>query len=280
MKIAILLAEKCIVFSKKMQRKNIQSFAASTAFFMILSFIPLLVMLSSLLPYTNVTEEDLVYAALDISPAFADDILETLIREAFQGSNAIFSVSAVVTIWAGALGMLALIRGLNVIYDVDERRNYFHLRLVAAVYTVIMTLMVLFMLMIMVFGNLVKSIIIKAYPSLENLITFLIHFKFLLIIGVAIIIFALIYTFVTSAKLKLFGQLPGAVFSAVVWYLFSWFFAIYVDNTNHYTVYGSLSTPVVMMFWLYTCIYIFLIGAFINRFLMGIKKDPAGGKTE
>nr|WP_297705960.1 YhjD/YihY/BrkB family envelope integrity protein [uncultured Butyrivibrio sp.] len=35
---------------------------------------------------------------------------------------------------------------------------------------------------------------------------------------------------------------------------------------NSYSIYGSLATPVVMMFWLYFCIYIFLIGAFINRF--------------
>lgn len=47
-------------FSTKMQKKNIQAFAASTAFFLILSLIPLLIMLSSLLPYTKLTEADLL----------------------------------------------------------------------------------------------------------------------------------------------------------------------------------------------------------------------------
>jgi membrane protein len=61
-------------------------------------------------------------------------------------------------------------------------------------------------------------------------------------------------------------QLPGAVFSAVVWYIFSWIFSLYVNRSGSSSVYGSIATPVFMMIWLYSCIYIFLIGAFINRF--------------
>ena len=41
---------------------------------------------------------------------------------------------------------------------------------------------------------------------------------------------------------------------------------MYVDMTDNYSLYGSLATPVIMMFWLYSCMYIFFIGAFINRF--------------
>ena len=74
------------------------------------------------------------------------------------------------------------------------------------------------------------------------------------------------YTYIPSARLRYVYQLPGAVFSAVVWYAFSWIFSMYVNSTDSYSLYGSLATPVIMMFWLYFCIYIFLIGAFINKF--------------
>lgn len=253
-------------FALRMQKKNIAAYAGSTAFFLILSLIPLLVTLSSFLPYTTVTEADLVEVVVDLTPDFADDIMTMLISEAYEKSVTIFSISAIVTLWAGALGMLALIRGLNVIYDVDERRNYFYLRFIAALYTIAMIVIVLLMLMLMVFGKLIKSVILRTYPALWRAVAFFVNFKFILVIAVATLAFALIYTYIPSAKMKFIYQLPGAVFSAIVWYVFSWLFSVYVNNTDSYSIYGSLATPAIMMFWLYTCIYIFLIGAFINRF--------------
>lgn len=254
-------------FTNRMQKKNMAAFAGSTAFFFILSLIPLLILLSSIIPYTSLTETDLLRVMKELTPDFADDIIARLIGEAYQESVAVFSISALVTIWSGALGMLALIRGLNIIYDVDERRNYFYLRFIAALYTLAMIAILLIMLAIMVFGEFVKQLIQNVYPHVWKFASFFVSFKFLVVIVIATLLFALIYTFVPSAKMKYIYQLPGAVFSAVVWYVFSWLFSVYVGTTNAYSsIYGSLATPVIMMFWLYFCIYIFLIGAFINRF--------------
>ena len=253
-------------FATRMQKKNIAAFAGSCAFFFILSLIPLLIMMSSFLPYTNLTEVDLVRIFAEITPDFADSLIAGLVDEAYDASIAVFSISALVTIWSGALGMLALIRGLNAIYDVDERRNYFYLRFIAAIYTLFMIVIVLIMLVLMVFGDIVRHVIISAFPRIWSVVSFFVNFRFVVVIGVAMVLFAFIYTYVPSVKMRFVYQLPGAVFSAIVWYVFSWIFSIYVQETDNYSVYGSLATPVIVMFWLYFCIYIFLIGAFINRF--------------
>ena len=266
MNVKAALVSMAMDFANKMQKKNIAAFASSTAFFLILSFIPLLLLITSILPYTAVTEADLIEAILETTPDFANDIMIRLVDETYMQSPAILSFSAIITIWAGSLGMLALIRGLNCIYDVDERRNYFYLRLIASAYTVVMIIIMLLMLVLMVFGNLIKAFLINMYSPLSYAITFLMNFRFVLIIGIALFMFALIYTYVPSAYMKFIYQLPGAVFSAVVWYVFSWIFSVYVDSTDNYSLYGSLATPVIMMFWLYSCMYIFFIGAFINRF--------------
>ena len=249
-----------------MQKKNIQAFAASTAFFLILSLIPLLIMLSSLLPYTKLTEADLLRVLTDITPDFGDDIISSLVREAYDETVAVFSISALVTLWSGALGMLALIRGLNCIYDANERRNYFYLRFIAVLYTIAMFIIVLVMLALMVFGEQMRSIFLKTIPNMSGFVDFLVHFKFIVVIGIAAFFFAMIYTYVPSAKMKFLFQLPGAFLSAIAWYAFSWVFSIYVNLTGANSIYGSLATPVFMMFWIYICIYIFLIGAFLNRF--------------
>lgn len=253
-------------FSRNMQKKNIVSYASSTAFFLIVSLIPLLIMITSVLPYTPITEADMVRAFTKITPSFTDETIISFINEAYGRSDAVFSISALVTLWTGSLGMLALMRGLNCIYDVEELRNVIYLRILAAFYTVAMIAIVLMMLLLMVFGNRIEAFIIGYYPPIGVIVSFLLGFRFILIIGIAIFLFALMYTYIPSARLRYVYQLPGAVFSAIVWYAFSWIFSMYVNSTDSYSLYGSLATPVIMMFWLYFCIYIFLIGAFINKF--------------
>ena len=46
-------------FGKQMTIKNISSFAASTAFFLFISLIPILYLVCSILPYVNITQETL-----------------------------------------------------------------------------------------------------------------------------------------------------------------------------------------------------------------------------
>ena len=251
-------------FSVRMSKKNIDSFASSTAFFLILSLIPLLALLTSLLPYTPLTEGDLMRILDGITPDFANDTIEKLIGEVYENSFAAISISAIVTLWSGSLGMLSLIKGLNIIYEVKELRNYFYLRFIASLYTLAMSIILLMMLVLTVFGSFLQNFIIRAYPPLEYIVSFLMHFRFIFVIGVAFVLFVLMYTYIPSVKLKLVYQVPGAIFSAVVWYAFSWIFSFYVKRTNHYSIYGSLATPVILMFWLYICVYIFLIGAFLN----------------
>ena len=45
--------------------------------------------------------------------------------------------------------------------------------------------------------------------------------------------------------------MPGALAAAVGWYLFSFGFSIYVQYGNAYSMYGSLTTLILFMFWLY-----------------------------
>ena len=51
-----------------MGKKNISAFAASTAFFLFLSLIPMLMLLCALIPYTPLTEANLMTVVTAIAP--------------------------------------------------------------------------------------------------------------------------------------------------------------------------------------------------------------------
>ena len=64
---------------------------------------------------------------------------------------------------------------------------------------------------------------------------------------------------------KFASQLPGAVVVAVAWYLFSLGFHSYVDHVVLFSLYDSLATVVLFLFWLYWLFNILFFGAFVNR---------------
>ena len=69
-------------------------------------------------------------------------------------------------------------------------------------------------------------------------------------------------------EIKIKRQFPGALFSAVGWTGFSFFFSLYFKYSSRLSeIYGSLTTIVCVMLWLYVCMYIFLMGAEINLYV-------------
>ena len=253
-------------FGKHMSRRNISAFAASTAFFLFLSLIPALMLLGATLPYTPLTEANLMSAAREISPDAMDSLLINIIGDVYDKSIGIVSVTAIVTLWTAGKGVLALMRGLNAINDVEENRNYFLLRMVACLYTVLLLVAVLLSLLIMVFGKSIVGIIVEFIPQTSYLFELMIHFRTLFVWAVLTVVIALMYAYVPGARTGFKLQLPGAVFAAVAWSVMTWAFSIYIDEFNGFGMYGSLTTIIILMLWMYAAMYIILAGAYMNRY--------------
>ncbi len=223
-------------------------------------------LLCAILPYTPLTEANLMSAAREISPDAMDSLLINIIGDVYDKSIGIVSVTAIVTLWTAGKGVLALMRGLNAINDVEENRNYFLLRMVACLYTVLLLVAVLLSLLIMVFGKSIVGIIVEFIPQTSYLFELMIHFRTLFVWAVLTVVIALMYAYVPGARTGFKLQLPGAVFAAVAWSVMTWAFSIYIDEFNGFGMYGSLTTIIILMLWMYAAMYIILAGAYMNRY--------------
>lgn len=253
-------------FSTHMRKQNISAYAASIAFFFFLSVVPMLILICTILPFTPLTQENLVSAVTDLTPDMLDPLAISLISDVYNRSAGILSVAAIATVWSAGKGVMALMQGLNVVNGVEDTRNYFFIRLIASFYTVVMLVVVILSLFFMVFGNQLVTLALHRIPRLEALVSFIMNFRFIFVWAILTLLFAAIYAYVPDRKLKFREQLFGAVFSAVVWSVFSWGFSIYVTYGNTYGIYGSLSIIIIVLLWLYFCMYITMIGAYLNRF--------------
>lgn len=267
-------------FSDKMKKRNIATYAASTAFFFFLSLVPMLIMICTVLPYTPITKENLIDLVTGVTPEAVDSLVTGVIEEVYQKSTGAMSIALIATIWSACKGVLALMRGLNAINEVEEERNYFSIRLIACFYTIVMLVVLILFLFVMVFGNQLVNLMLYRVPQLRYLVSLYMEFRFIVAWVFLTPLFAAIYAYVPDKKLRFKEQIPGASFTAVVWSVFSWGFSLYVSRSQAYSIYGSMSIIVIVMIWMYLGMYIIMIGAYlnqyfepVNRVLMGTNKD-------
>ena len=140
-------------FISNMNKKNIGAYAASTAFFSFISTIPALVLVCYILPYTPLTEGDLLAAIQEIMPDMVLPMISEVISEIYREQTLAISISTILLIWTAGKGMMALMQGLNTINDEEEKRNYFVIRVVASLYTLGMIVAILVSLFLLVFGE-------------------------------------------------------------------------------------------------------------------------------
>ena len=253
-------------FLKQLKKDDVSIYASGTAFFFFLSLMPTLIIVCSLLPFTPLTEKNLLIAAVEIMPDFLDSITVLMIQQMYEQSARILPFAIIIMLWSSSKGMLGLMYGLNVVNEVSETRNYFVLRMEAVFYMIITVAALLLSLVLSVFGKSIVYVVYRQFPDIGVLLYLLMRFRFLFVWILLTAVFSITYTYVPNKKLKMNFQIPGAVFTAVGWSLFSFVFSVYVEKFNGMSTYGSLSTIIIMMFWLYCCMYILLIGANLNRY--------------
>ena len=123
------------------------------AYFTLLSTIPFLLFFGALLKYTPVSLDFLVKGVDLVLPDYVSVFLVSIIRETYDSSVGLISLSAIFAIWSAARGIQYLTEGLNKMYDLEETRNWLVLRFWASIYTFIMIFSLILMLVLLVFGR-------------------------------------------------------------------------------------------------------------------------------
>ncbi|HJA66614.1 ribonuclease BN [Lachnoclostridium sp. An169] len=250
------------------------AYAAQAAYFFVLSLIPIFLLLLTMVQFTPVTRDDVLNAVLQVFPDTVTPLIRSIVIQVYAQSGTIIPVTILVALWSAGKGVLSVTSGLNCIYDNTETRNYIYLRIRATIYTVIFLLAIMLSLVLSVFGNSISVMLYEHVPFLSKVVDFIIRIRTVVSLIVLTLFWDLVYKFLPDrshrAKTTLRRQLPGAVFTACGWLLISFVFSVYLDIfTGFSSMYGSLTTIVLVMLWLYGCMYIILLGGEVNAMLEG-----------
>ncbi|MDD2958134.1 MAG: YihY/virulence factor BrkB family protein [Lachnospiraceae bacterium] len=255
-------------FQKKIKYDRIDVYAAQASFYCIMSAVPVLMLLFTLLQYTPLSQENVMEVLSNILNAGMMETVNEVVENVYRGSVTLVSFAAVSLLWVAGKMMIGLTNGLNNIHKLSENRNYFLLRFRASFYTVLMVAALILAIMILVFGFRFQSFLSSIFPLLAKMEKLMIYLQTLIALCLITVIFNSLYVFLPNRKRRYFSQFPGAIFATLSWCTFSYFFNIYLSYAKNMSViYGGLVTLVVAMLWLYFCMYLWFLGAEINAYL-------------
>jgi membrane protein len=250
-----------------LQPMRIPLHSAYTAFFLILSLFPALLLLLGLLRYTDLTASDLIDLLKGFMPQSLLPTVSALVQSSYRhSSSAVVSLSVLAGLWSASRGMYGLLRGLGSVWGQENCKSYWRNRVISVVYTSAFLTMLVLTLVLHVFGNAILDYLWMTTQPILMAIMNLIDLRFLLLLTLQTALFSTMYALLTGQRRRIRHCIPGAILASLGWLTFSRLFSLYVSHFSNYAnIFGSVYALALGMLWLYFCICILFYGAAFNR---------------
>ncbi len=260
---------------KQFKEHNLSEYTAQCTYYMVLAFIPFLILIVTLLQYTGISKDTFIWIIQTIIPSTMSESAINLVQEVYSKSLGTISVSAVFLIWSARRGFLALSKGLHSAYE--TKNNYLKQQVKSIVTTIILVVLVILGLVLSVFGNTIVEVLRNRF-QIPSAFVNIFELTRIGVYGILFVVLVLMYRFIPGHKVKMKNHIPGALIATLGWYLCSFFFSMFIDMFKGFSIiYGSLTSITLAMMWVYFVMYIVLIGAEFNNFRIKQKQNTIKG---
>lgn len=253
-------------FMERVKEDHVSAYAAQAAFFLILSAFPFTILILTFTRFLPVTQSDFMLVIQELLPGEMEKWVMEILQELMDNSgNTLMSFSIIIALWSAARGILSISNGLNSVFRTEESRNYFLLRSIATLHTLIVAVALVILLVVFVFGNSLYQVVLNRFPFLNNIVTLILSVRVAVGFVLLFFMFIAMYKGLPNHKLSLKQATPGALFSALSWMIVSFGFSVYVNHFSNYSkIYGSLAGIAIAMVWVYMMMNLVLWGGELN----------------
>jgi membrane protein len=247
---------------------HVSMIAASVAFYGLLAMFPAIAAMISiwglLFDRQQIVQQiESVSGALPQDAAFiVNEQAQAVAGGASTGVTWAAIAGILLALYSASKGIKAMIEGLNIVYDEDEKRGFVKLTLVTLILTVgLITMMIVALGLIALAPALLGNLALG--EVFEIVLTYA---RWPLLLVVALIGLAILYRYAPSREVPQWQWVsPGAVIATVLWLIGSIAFSIYVRNFGSYNeTYGSIGAVVILLMWFWLSAFIVLLGAELN----------------
>lgn len=268
---------------------NGNQFAATfLAYYLILSFIPMVIFISQILGMVNESFDDILFQWLVYLPKSSAELLSSLLESMIGIRNTGLSVLAALSwLWLGSSGFEGLVKMINEVFGTKNPPNFILSRLLGLLAMLGFIVISAVLLLFNVFDDAIITFI-QTYTPLTSIFPHLmdgIHFTFKVIGHFAplifmLIMFTLFFKFIPittkNHSIYIKDAFFGAFATSIGIILLTLIYAYTQNNlakTNLY--YGSLGGILATLVWLLMVCQAIVYGAQISATIMDLRREKA-----
>lgn len=260
---------------KEFTKDQVTDLAAGLVYFSVLALFPALIAIVSLLGLFGQSQAvadglTQIVGTLAPDPGMAESIngfiTQFLENRSTSGASLGIILGLLGAVYSASKFVGAFSRAMNRIYEVDEGRPVWKLKLVQLLLTLGALVLVALALLILVVSGPVAQAIGDVVGLGSTAVTVWSIAKWPVLLAVVVVIVAVLYYATPNVQQPKFRWMSmGAVVAIVVWLLASVGFALYVANSSSYSAtYGALAGAVIFLLWLWITNIALLLGAEID----------------
>lgn len=251
-----------LYFSRRVSRS-----AAELAYFLVLTFFPILICVSAFVSKLNLDMNALLEEASYVLPQGVVVIFRDYLGyiDTHQ-SNAMLVAGVVMS----AVFASAAVRGLmNVMHEIYGRATFLGLRQLVAsfVFSILLLITIYLSITVVVTGNWFFRMLGQLL-NLDDLVAQADTWqwvKYLLLTALVFLFILLLYRFAAPLSHPRPPVIPGALLAAVALTVASMIFSAFMEHSTRYSlVYGSLTSVIILLVWLYLCGNVLIVGGLVN----------------
>src|SRR5215207_2062830 len=192
--------------------------------------------------------------------------LQRMIKQAEKqaGENLLF-FGVALALWSVSALASTLAEAFNAAYEVPETRRWWRVSSLSLAFGPVLALMVIVSVGLMLIGPQLVERIAELVGLDEVFVELWGWLRFPIALLLLAVVLSLVYRFGPNARQRFRPVVVGAALAVVLWAISSVGFSFYLANFADYGVtYGSLGAAVGLLFYLYLCASVVLLGAEVN----------------
>ncbi|MBV9265497.1 MAG: YihY/virulence factor BrkB family protein, partial [Acidobacteriaceae bacterium] len=169
-------------------------------------------------------------------------------------------------LWAALNGTWALVSGLNIAYEVEERRPWWKVGITIVGLTVALAFAGSVAFVLLFAGTAIEQRLFHQHLSFYAAAAGVRALEWAIVIGLLTFSFAVVYRFAPNLRdHRWMWSTPGAACALLLWIIATLCIRFYFEHVNNYALsYGHLNSAVMLMLWLYLTNGAILIGGEMN----------------
>ncbi len=253
-----------------------QGSAATIAYFMFLSVLPIVILASQALGLFSLSIDTILkWAEINVSGS-GFEMIQSLLRHRSTGTNNMILI--LIVMWAASRANIYLIRVTNyTLFDGEIMgRGYLRDRFKSLITVAIAIATITLSVVVLVYLPIYLKTAFKANEVTEAIGEVWLSLRWLVVLGLFFLVISVVFYALPSWRIPYVEIIPGSLFTSVGLILSSIGFNYYVTlSTNYDILYGSFANAVAIIIWFWVIGWVIVLGLIFNRVWWAVRThDP------